>query len=174
MVEITQKVVTGDAPIILNNPKAFKPFEFLISMYGLPKYGHLDPTIFVIPVLIFFIGMMVADAVTGVLLVGLGLFLRKKYGKFGMLVMPAHFFMLLMLPFLFLTAATGIITLFFLDPTNTIYLLLIGAGSLAFILSKTIQAFIQAQIVLAISSIKLITGIETQKFERLFSARPKI
>jgi len=82
--EITQRVVDPEnAPVILKNPDAFKPFEFLISMYGLPKYGHLDPTIFVIPVLIFFIGMMVADAVTGVLLVGLGFFLRNKYGRYS-------------------------------------------------------------------------------------------
>ncbi len=82
--EISVKTdVKTDAPVILNNSKFVKPFEFLTRMYGLPKYGNIDPTIFVIPFIVLFIGMMVADAVTGLILVILGVYLTKKYGKYS-------------------------------------------------------------------------------------------
>lgn len=81
--EISVNKDITDAPVIMNNPKIIKPFEFITTMYGLPKYGNLDPTLFVIPFLILFIGMMVADAVTGIILVLLGMFLYKKYGPYS-------------------------------------------------------------------------------------------
>jgi len=81
--EISVNKDLKDAPVIMNNPKIIRPFEFITTMYGYPKYGNLDPTIFVIPMLILFIGMMVADAITGIVLILLGFALYKKYGRYS-------------------------------------------------------------------------------------------
>jgi len=81
--EISVKKDLKDAPVILNNHKFIKPFEFLTEMYGRPKYGNLDPTIFVVPFIILFIGMMIADVVTGIILVTFGIYMYKKYGPYS-------------------------------------------------------------------------------------------
>lgn len=99
---------------------------------------------------------------------------RKKYGAFSMLIMPAHFLMLIILPFFFLTALIGYISLLLYAPSKFLYILMMCVGILMISLSKSLQAFIQAQIALVVTSIKFLTGIETQKFERLLSARSKL
>jgi len=73
----------SEIPIILNNQGYVKKLEFITKMYGLPRYGNLDPTIFVVPFLILFIGMMVADVVTGIILAGIGYLFYKKYGQYS-------------------------------------------------------------------------------------------
>jgi len=72
-----------DAPTLMQNPEAIKKFEFLTSIYGLPKYNHLDPSIVVAPAAAFLIGLMIADACYGVILFGIAMMLRKKYGFYS-------------------------------------------------------------------------------------------
>ena len=70
----------GDnAPVLLKTPDFFKPFEKMIMGFSYPKYGEINPTIpFALTFLIFF-GIMFGDVGHGIVLVILGLFLRKKY-----------------------------------------------------------------------------------------------
>jgi len=72
-----------DAPTIMQNPEAIKKFEFLTAIYGLPKYGHIDPSLVVVPVAALLIGLMIADACYGVILFGISMLLRKKYGFYS-------------------------------------------------------------------------------------------
>jgi len=97
--------------------------------------------------------------------------LNKNFGLFGLFIMPSNFLMLIILPFIFLFIVLGILTLVFLYPSNYIFFSLIITGLILITISKSIQAFIKAQLVLIMANIKLIIGVETQKFERLESTR---
>ncbi|MDT8306158.1 MAG: V-type ATP synthase subunit I [Anaerolineae bacterium] len=69
------------APVQLKNPAPARPFESLVSLLTLPRYGHIDPTrlmAFFMPV---FFGMILGDVGYGALLIVLSLFLRRKLRK---------------------------------------------------------------------------------------------
>lgn len=66
------------APVILQNPKLVKPFESLVKMLALPRYGHIDPTRLMAFFLPIFFGMMLGDIGYGILVLALSLgFLRR-------------------------------------------------------------------------------------------------
>jgi len=100
-----------------------------------------------------------------------GMILNKKFGAFGMLIMPAHFLMLVILPFFLLIGSIGITMIVMLDLSNYLILSLVGITLLAILLSSKLQAFLKTQIVLAMATLKLLIGIETQRFERLSTTR---
>ncbi len=68
-------------PVMLDNPKAVKPFEMLTEMYAPPKYNEVDPTMMIVPGFLMFYGIMLTDAVYGFLLTIVGLVLWKRLGK---------------------------------------------------------------------------------------------
>lgn len=74
-------------PILLENHPVIAPFESLIEMYGLPKYGEIDPTPFTAPFYMVFFGMMSGDVGYGLLLwlatfaLLKGLHLEKGFAK---------------------------------------------------------------------------------------------
>lgn len=70
-----------NAPIKLKNNKLTRAFEMLTKMYGMPDYGEFDPTPLLAPFYALFFGMCVGDAGYGLLLVLLGLYLKKKLSK---------------------------------------------------------------------------------------------
>lgn len=68
-------------PVLLDNKKAVKPFEMLTEMYAPPKYNEIDPTMMIMPGFLIFYGIMLTDAVYGLLLTLAGLVLWKRMGK---------------------------------------------------------------------------------------------
>ena len=68
-------------PVLLDNPKVIKPFEMLTEMYALPRYNEVDPTILLVPGFLLFYGIMLTDAVYGLLLALAGLVIWKRLGK---------------------------------------------------------------------------------------------
>ena len=70
-----------EVPTVLENNAFLQPFENLTEMYGLPKYGELDPTPYTAPFYLVFFGMMAADLGYGVLL-WLGTFIMLKFFHF--------------------------------------------------------------------------------------------
>lgn len=62
-------------PTILRNRRFFKPFESLVTMYGLPSYNELDPTKFVAFTYIFMFGFMFGDIGQGLLIAVAGFLL---------------------------------------------------------------------------------------------------
>jgi V/A-type H+-transporting ATPase subunit I len=66
------------APVVLRNPRLFRPFEALISIMPLPRYGSIDPTPFVAIFFPLFFGVILGDIGYGVLLAAIGLFLRVR------------------------------------------------------------------------------------------------
>ncbi|MDR2624222.1 MAG: V-type ATP synthase subunit I [Methanobrevibacter sp.] len=68
-------------PIIHNNPKIVKPYEFLVDMYSPVRYGAIDPSILVFIMFPFFFGYCLTDSFYGLMLVVLGIILIKGIGK---------------------------------------------------------------------------------------------
>ena len=101
-----------------------------------------------------------------------GMILRRRFGAFGMLIMPGHFLMLVVLPFLFLLASIGTLAIFILAPLQYPFLIVaIITAILAMLFSRSVQAFVKTQIVLVVTTLGMLIGIETQKFKRLESTR---
>ena len=87
--EAGSKGVIGDEiPVRFNNPKVLAPFQMLVSNFGIPKYGTIDPTPFVMPLYLSMFGLMFADVGQGLILAALGalgvFFMGKKKGKEGL------------------------------------------------------------------------------------------
>ncbi len=65
-------------PVRLKNRAFARPFEFYVSMYGLPEYGETDPTPFVAITYFLLFGMMFADVGQGLVLSLVGWFFMWK------------------------------------------------------------------------------------------------
>jgi V/A-type H+-transporting ATPase subunit I len=66
------------APVVLSNPRVARPFEFLVRLMALPRYGTIDPTPIMAIFLPIFFGMILGDVAYGALvLIGVIYFLRK-------------------------------------------------------------------------------------------------
>ena len=70
--------IAAQAPVVLSNPKLFRPFEVLVRFLPLPHYGTIDPTPFVAVFFPLLFGLMLADVGYGLLLGGLGLLLHRR------------------------------------------------------------------------------------------------
>ena len=68
-----------EAPVALTNPRWMQPFELLVSGFSLPRYGTIDPTPLVAVGFPLFFGMIVGDVVYGAILLGVGLWLRRRF-----------------------------------------------------------------------------------------------
>ena len=76
--EVAAEQWTAEAPVVLQNPRLFRPFQLLVGMLPLPRYGTIDPTPFVAIFFPLFFGLMVGDVGYGLLLFGTGLVLRWR------------------------------------------------------------------------------------------------
>ena len=73
---------SGDIPVLLNPPRLLRPFAALVAIYGLPRYGEVEPTAFAAASYLFMFGMMFGDAGHGAVLCLAGLWLaRERAGK---------------------------------------------------------------------------------------------
>ncbi|MDH4283430.1 MAG: hypothetical protein OEV36_12300, partial [Myxococcales bacterium] len=69
----------GDTvPVVLRNPRLFRPFEAITRMMPLPKYGTVDPTPFVAIFFPMFFGIVLGDIGYGGLLGTISLILRLR------------------------------------------------------------------------------------------------
>lgn len=84
---VTVKKETNQAPPTkLKNNKLFRPFEFLVNMYGAPNYNEIDPTPFFAISYMLLYGMMFGDLGQGLVFVLLSFFIDKKNKTFGALL----------------------------------------------------------------------------------------
>jgi len=73
---------SGDqAPVLLENPETARPFEFLVQLLSLPRAGTLDPTLLMSLFLPLFFGIMLGDVAYGILLLGLAIWMRRRFPK---------------------------------------------------------------------------------------------
>jgi V/A-type H+-transporting ATPase subunit I len=59
-------------PVQLRNPRFLTPFQMLVTNYGIPEYGTIDPTPFVMVAYLIMFGLMFADVGQGLILMLLG------------------------------------------------------------------------------------------------------
>jgi V/A-type H+/Na+-transporting ATPase subunit I len=73
----------ADAPVVLHNPRLFRPFQIIVEKMPLPSYGSIDPTPFVAVFFPVFFGLMLGDIGYGLVLALLGgiLFRRSAPGS---------------------------------------------------------------------------------------------
>lgn len=64
-------------PVLLDNPVALKPFQRLLALFRPPRYGTLDPTLYLAIFFPIFVGMVIGDVALGVLLFAAGLWWRN-------------------------------------------------------------------------------------------------
>jgi V/A-type H+-transporting ATPase subunit I len=57
-----------DAPVVLTNPRLFRPFEAITRMLPLPRYGTIDPTPYVAVFFPMFFGLILGDVGHGLVL----------------------------------------------------------------------------------------------------------
>jgi V/A-type H+-transporting ATPase subunit I len=84
----SKDTIVDQVPVQFNNPKIFAPFQMLVSNFGIPQYGTIDPTPFVMPVYLSMFGLMFADIGQGFVLSLLGIlgvrFLKNNEQKRGL------------------------------------------------------------------------------------------
>lgn len=77
-IETKPPIPTEEPPTKLRNPKGIKPFEVIVNLFSLPRYGDWDPTPSVAYFFAFFFGLMLNDLVYAVGLLVLAKFLLDK------------------------------------------------------------------------------------------------
>ena len=70
-------------PVKLDNGRLARPFQTLISMYGMPNYFGVDPTPFVAVAMTVFYAIALGDFGYGVLQILLAAWLRKRFRSVG-------------------------------------------------------------------------------------------
>lgn len=74
-----------DPPVHLDNRPSVRPFEFIMTLYGRPLYGEVDPTPLLAPFFILCFSICMSDAGYGFVLAGVSaLFLFRLKVKGGM------------------------------------------------------------------------------------------
>lgn len=57
-----------DVPVLLEQPRWLRPFAMLVTAFGFPRYGELEPTLFLAVSYLLMFGLMFGDAGQGALL----------------------------------------------------------------------------------------------------------
>jgi V/A-type H+-transporting ATPase subunit I len=70
----------GEAPALYANPRIVKPFEFFNQLVSPPNYREVDPSPLIAFFFPFFFGLMVGDIGYGLIILGIALFGRFKFG----------------------------------------------------------------------------------------------
>ena len=68
----------GEVPVVLSNPGWLAPFQILLALVPLPRYGSLDPTAWLALFYPVFFGLMLGDLGFGVLAVAIALAARWR------------------------------------------------------------------------------------------------
>lgn len=69
----------ADVPVLLDNPPLFRPFEVLLKLLPLPRYGTLDPTVFVSFFFPFFFGFVLGDIGYGLILLAGAFWVQRRW-----------------------------------------------------------------------------------------------
>lgn len=79
MTELEGGAAVKETPIFLDNPGPVKPYEMLINLFTLPKYGEIDPTSIMFFTFPFFFGMMLGDIGYGLVCAVLFYLMRGRF-----------------------------------------------------------------------------------------------
>ncbi|EHQ36062.1 V-type ATP synthase subunit I [Methanoplanus limicola] len=70
-----------EIPVLCTHHPAVRPFLMLTKLFSTPKYGEIDPTLFLAPVLVITFGIMLGDVGYGLLLVILSALILNGAGR---------------------------------------------------------------------------------------------
>jgi V/A-type H+-transporting ATPase subunit I len=128
------KPVWADPPTLLRTVRPARPFRPLVETYGASRYEDIDPTPFAAFSFVLMFGIMFGDVGQGIVLMALGLLLRRSHGRLAALqsVWPlvvacgasGAFFGLLYGEFF---GPTGVVPTLWLDPLEEPLRLLVAA-----------------------------------------------
>ncbi len=76
-------------PTLIRSPRWLKPFEELVTTFGFASYNELDPTLIVTISFLVMYGMMFGDMGHGLLVLAVGLWIRRKQKGVGSLIAAA-------------------------------------------------------------------------------------
>jgi len=92
--ELVERITEGHAEVIakdpedpdevpckLNNPNFIEPYEMLTHMFAPPRYDEIDPTFILAPAFVIFFGIMLGDAIYGILIILTSVILLRGIGK---------------------------------------------------------------------------------------------
>lgn len=79
--EEPEYVMKSSPPTIMKNARFLKPFESMVSMYGLPSSGEIDPTLLFAITYVLMFGFMFGDVGQGLVIALAGLYLYRKKGS---------------------------------------------------------------------------------------------
>jgi len=109
----------------------------------------------------------------GALLLFKRIILNKKHGKFGLFILPVHFIMQCLLPWIFLLGASLLLILTVLDPMKTMILWILAVG--AVIASRKSRvfliSFVQSQMSLAIAIFRVAARRDSLFIDTIKSTR---
>jgi V/A-type H+-transporting ATPase subunit I len=88
---VTEPADAEDVPVLLRQPRVFRPFANLVNGFGLPKYREVSPTFFVAVSYLLMFGMMFGDVGHGLVLAlaGLGALWFTRRRDIGVLLLCA-------------------------------------------------------------------------------------
>jgi V/A-type H+-transporting ATPase subunit I len=69
----------GQVPSVMRHSRWMRPFVALVSNYGIPRYGEIDPTVIFTASFIAMFGMMFGDIGHGAVIVAAGLLARRRF-----------------------------------------------------------------------------------------------
>jgi V/A-type H+-transporting ATPase subunit I len=75
----------ADTPVAIRNNPRIEPFQKLLGVYGTPRYGTVDPTLFLFIFYPLFFGMIVGDIGYGLIMLGIVVWLRFKFKQNAMI-----------------------------------------------------------------------------------------
>jgi len=75
----------AETPVLMRNGAWARPFESLVRFLDLPRPGTLDPTVLMAIFLPLMFGVMVGDVVYGLALLGISLYMRRRFTEPGFL-----------------------------------------------------------------------------------------
>lgn len=129
-----------DVPILLKNNGLVTPFESFISMYGLPKYNGIDPTLSIVPFYMLFYGLMLSDFFYGLIQFVACVFVLTKFKLNTSTRNMIKLFMYLSIPTMFVGILYGSyfsgaipIPPIWIDPTKNVILILVASFGMGLI-----------------------------------------
>jgi V/A-type H+-transporting ATPase subunit I len=73
-------VPPDEVPVLMKDNPLIRPFQLLVTSFGFPRYSELQPTVLVAISFLVMYGLMFGDVGQGVVLVIVGLVMRKRCG----------------------------------------------------------------------------------------------
>ncbi|MDH7593460.1 MAG: V-type ATP synthase subunit I [Methanomicrobiales archaeon] len=84
-----------EVPTAYQHPRWLRPFEMLTTMFAVPKYTEIDPTILIAPLIVGYFGLMLGDAGYGMVIAILAVFALLRFGRWNPMLRDLSFILLL-------------------------------------------------------------------------------